>query len=185
MQEAQSFSSTCGVKTLQVSSTTLLFHYSSCCLLCTQITSFLYFLLEFCNYPPFPFTDSCLFLYSAFLQGLLLFPLFYKTYPSSLPLYWMLNSPHPPTLFISYSPCILTDIIFPHTHLLNLFLLVLLCSCTYPPPLPMSYWLTPSPPESKASYWSSTPSTGVIYNLVHLAIITFLKLFHPHFVRMS
>lgn len=134
MQEAQSFSTTCCVKTLQVSSTTLLFHYSSCCLLCTQITSFLYFLLEFCNYPPFPFTDSCLLLYSAFLQGLLLFPLFYKPYPSSLPLYWMLNSPHPPTLFISYSPCILTDIIFPHTHLINLFLLVLLCSCTYPPP---------------------------------------------------
>lgn len=139
MQEAQSFSTTCCVKTLQVSSTTLLFHYSSCCLLCTQITSFLYFLLEFCIYPPFPFTDSCLLLYSAFLQGLLLFPLFYKPYPSSLPLYWMLNSPPPPTLFISYSPCILTDINFLHTHLLNLFLLVLLCSCTYPPPLPMSY----------------------------------------------
>ena len=132
MQEAQSFSSTCGVKTLQVSSTTLLFHYSSCCLLCTQITSFLYFLLEFCNYPPFPFTDSCLLLYSAFLQGLPLFPLFYKPYPSSFPLYFMLHSP-PPTLFISYSPYLPTDIIFPHTHLLNLFL-VLLSSCTYPPP---------------------------------------------------
>lgn len=137
MQEAQSFSSTCGVKTLQVSSTTLLFHYSSCCLLCTQITFFLYFLLEFCNYPPFPFTDSCLLLYSAFLQGLPLFPLFYKPYPSSFPFYLMLHSP-PPTLFISYSPYLPTDIIFPHTHLLNLFL-VLLCSCTYPcmhPPFP-------------------------------------------------
>lgn len=90
----------------------------------------------------------------------------------------------PPTLFISYSPYLPTDIIFPHTHLLNLFL-VLLCSCTYPPP-PSHVLLTNSfSPESKASYWSSTPSTGVIYNLVHLAIITFLKLFHPHFVRMS
>ena len=134
MQEAQSFSTTCCVKTLQVSSTTLLFHYSSCCLLCTQITSFLYFLLEFCNYPPFPFTDSCLLLYSAFLQGLPLFPLFYRPYVT----YHMLHSP-PPTLFISYSPCLPTDIIFPDTHLLNPFLLVLLWSCAYPPPFPMSY----------------------------------------------
>lgn len=71
---------------------------------------------------------------------------------------------------------------------------------TYSPPKPFSraslFMYLPTPPshvlltnsfspESKASYWSSTPSTGVIYNLVHLAIITFLKLFHPHFVRMS
>lgn len=183
MQEAQSFSSTCGVKTLQVSSTTLLFHYSSCCLLCTQITSFLYFLLEFCNYPPFPFTDSCLLLYSAFLQGLPLFPLFYKPYPSSLPLYLMLHSP-PHSLHLLFT-------LPPYWHHLP----------TYSPPKPFSpcaslFMYLPTPPshvlltnsfspESKASYWSSTPSTGVIYNLVHLAIITFLKLFHPHFVRMS
>ena len=109
VQEAQSFSSTCGVKTLQVRSTTLLFHYSSCCFLCTQITSFLYFLLEFCNYPPFPFTDSCLLLYSAFFQGLPLFPLFYKPYPSSFPFYLMLHSPSPLSSSLIHPASLLTS----------------------------------------------------------------------------
>lgn len=154
MQEAQSFSSTCGVKTLQVSSTTLLFHYSPCCLLCTQITSFLYFLLEFCNYPPFPFTDSCLLLYSAFLQGLPLFPLFYKPYPSSFPLYFMLHSP-PHSLHLLFT-------LPPYWHHLPTysppkpFSRASLFMYLPTPPLPMSYWLTPSPPESKASYFFHT-----------------------------
>lgn len=149
MQEAQSFSSTCGVKTLQVSSTTLLFHYSSCCLLCTQITFFLYFLLEFCNYPPFPFTDSCLLLYSAFLQGLPLFPLFYKPYPSSFPFYLMLHSP-PHSLHLLFT-------LPPYWHHLPTYSPPKPFSCAslfmylpmHAPPLPMSYWLTPSPLNPK------------------------------------
>lgn len=146
MQEAQSFSSTCGVKTLQVSSTTLLFHYSSCCLLCTQITFFLYFQNFAIIHPSLSLTPVSFYtLLSS--KACHFFHYFTNHTPLLFHFIWCYTPP-PPTLFISYSPYLPTDIIFPHTHLLNLFL-VLLCSCTYPPPLPMSYWLTPSPLNPK------------------------------------